>query len=106
VIETWRQHYNEVWPHSSLDYQAPAEFAARLAGQDAAPRPIRPVTTRINLHRADCRRCGRTVIAAPPAYMPPGSSFGPSIVALVAYLHGCLMVSYAHLAEMLDGTAC
>jgi transposase len=65
--------------------------------------PIRPVTTRINLHRADCRRCGRTVTAAPPADMPPGSPFGPSIVALVAYLHGCQMVSYARLAEMLDG---
>ena len=65
--------------------------------------PIKPLTTRINLHRADCRRCGRTVTAAPPADMPPGSPFGPSIVALVAYLHGCQMVSYARLAEMLDG---
>jgi transposase len=65
--------------------------------------PIKPVTTRINLHRADCRRCGKAVTAAPPADMPPGSPFGPSIVALVAYLHGCQMVSYARLAEMLDG---
>jgi transposase len=65
--------------------------------------PIRPVTTRINLHRTDCRRCGKTVTATPPADMPPGSPFGPSIVALVAYLHGCQMVSYARLAEMLDG---
>src|SRR5215470_5444433 len=46
--------------------------------------PIRPVTTRINLHRADCRRCGKTVTATPPADMPPGSPFGPGIVALVA----------------------
>jgi transposase len=35
--------------------------------------------------------------------MPPGSPFGPGIVALVTYLHGCQMVSYARLAEMLDG---
>jgi transposase len=64
--------------------------------------PIRPVTTRINLHRADCRRCGKTATATPPADMPPGSPFGPGIIALVAYLHGCQMVSYVRLAEMLD----
>ncbi len=37
VIESWRRHYNEVRPHSSLGYQTPAEFAARLESQDAAP---------------------------------------------------------------------
>jgi putative transposase len=37
VIETWRQHYNEVRPHSSLGYLTPAAFAARLKEQDAAP---------------------------------------------------------------------
>ena len=65
--------------------------------------PIRPNTTRINLHSGDCVRCGKTVTAEPPADMPPGSPFGPGIVALVTYLHGCQMVSYARLAEMLDG---
>ncbi|HET9688276.1 MAG TPA: IS66 family transposase [Pseudolabrys sp.] len=65
--------------------------------------PIKPLTTRINVHRGDCPCCGKTVTAAPPADMPPGSPFGPSIVALVTYLHGCQMVSYARLAEMLDG---
>ena len=28
VIETWRRHYNEVRPHSSLGYLTPAEFVA------------------------------------------------------------------------------
>lgn len=28
VIEAWRREYNEVRPHSSLDYKTPAEFAA------------------------------------------------------------------------------
>jgi transposase len=65
--------------------------------------PIKPFTTRINLHSGDCCCCGKAVTAAPPADMPPGSPFGPGIVALVSYLHACQMVSYARLAEMLDG---
>lgn len=65
--------------------------------------PIKPVTTRINLHSGDCACCGKTITAKPPADMPAGSPFGPGIVALVTYLHGCQMVSYARLAEMLDG---
>jgi transposase len=35
--------------------------------------------------------------------MPPGSPFGPGIVALVTYRHGCQMVSYARPGEMLHG---
>jgi putative transposase len=44
IIETWRRHYNEVRPHSSLGYLTPNEFVPRLpkaasrhaTGQDAA----------------------------------------------------------------------
>jgi putative transposase len=35
VIETWRRHYNEVRPHSSLGYLTPAEFVATIKEQDA-----------------------------------------------------------------------
>jgi putative transposase len=31
IIEAWRRHYNEVRPHSSLDYRTPNEFVAQLA---------------------------------------------------------------------------
>ena len=64
--------------------------------------PIRPWTTRNNLYKGDCSCCGKTVTAKPSADMPRGSPFGPGIVALVTYLHGCQMVSYARLAEMLE----
>jgi putative transposase len=30
IIETWRQHYNEVRPHSSLGYLTPIQFKAQL----------------------------------------------------------------------------
>ena len=36
VIESWRQHYNDVRPHSSLGYRTPAAFAVEAA--PAAPR--------------------------------------------------------------------
>lgn len=29
-IEQWRRHYNEVRPHSSLEYRTPLEFTATL----------------------------------------------------------------------------
>jgi hypothetical protein len=37
VIESWRRHYNEVRPHSSLGYLTPAAFAAKIKEHDAAP---------------------------------------------------------------------
>ena len=65
--------------------------------------PIKPVTTRINLHRAQCPCCRKCVTAEPPADMTPGSPFGPGIVSIAAYLHGCHMVSYNRLVEVFDG---
>jgi transposase len=80
-----------------------AEQALARAYDHVELPPIKPVTTRINLHRADCPCCGKSTTAEPPADMPPGSPFGPGIAALVTYLHGCQMVGYARLAEMLEG---
>jgi putative transposase len=41
VIETWRRHFNDVRPHTSLSYQTPAAFTAgvaRAASRDATGR--------------------------------------------------------------------
>jgi transposase len=65
--------------------------------------PIKPVTTRINLHEGDCPCCEKRVTAEAPADMPPGSPFGPGIVSIAAYLHGCHMVSYSRLTEVFAG---
>ena len=65
--------------------------------------PIKPVTTRINLHEGDCSCCKRRVVAAPPADMQPGSPFGSGIASIAAYLHGCHMVSYNRLTEVFAG---
>ena len=44
VIESWRRHYNEVRPHSSLGYLTPAAFAAKFNEQ--LPLPQRAGTLR------------------------------------------------------------
>src|SRR3954451_78480 len=65
--------------------------------------PLRPIVTRVNLHRGACSCCGARLSAPAPHDMPAGSPFGPGIVALVTYLHARHMVSYARLVEILDG---
>ena len=37
IIESWRQHYNAVRPHSSLGYLTPNEFAALASRKPSAP---------------------------------------------------------------------
>jgi transposase InsO family protein len=47
VIESWRRHYNTIWPHASLDYKPPAPevFVPALAAWPAAlRRPAPPAT--------------------------------------------------------------
>jgi putative transposase len=38
VIETWRCHYNDVRPHSSLDYRTPKEFKRQCVISESRPR--------------------------------------------------------------------
>jgi hypothetical protein len=64
VIETWRRHYNEVRPHSSLGYLTPAAFAARLRGG--------------GLSGDGADRCGMWSLRAPPRRItvPQGAEKG------------------------------
>jgi putative transposase len=49
VIESWRRHYNQVRPHASLGYRAPAPevvmpaLAARMTGPSRSTSPTTPV---------------------------------------------------------------
>ena len=64
---------------------------------------IKPVVTRVNIHRGACRHCGERISATPPADMRLGSPFGPGVAALAIYLHARHMVSYNRLVEMFKG---
>jgi transposase len=63
---------------------------------------IRPVVTRIHRHRGTCPHCRRGFSAAPPAGMPPGSPFGPDLVALIVHLHVTQAIGFERLAQLLD----
>jgi transposase len=65
--------------------------------------PIKPTTTRIEIFRSTCPCCKERVTASAPADMPEGTPFGPHITSIIAYLHGCQMVSYKRLTEVCEG---
>jgi transposase len=65
--------------------------------------PIRPITTRVELFRAACPCCKARVTASAPADMPEGTPFGPGIVSMITYLHGCQMIGYKRLTEVCRG---
>ena len=63
--------------------------------------PIRPIVTRVRIFGRRCAHCRRRLRGAAPDAMPTGSPFGPSIVALLAYLHHHHAVAYDRLARMM-----
>ena len=64
--------------------------------------PIRPVITRIHRHRGVCPSGRRGFSAPPPAGMPPGSPFGPDLVALILHLHVTQAIGFERLVRLLD----
>lgn len=63
--------------------------------------PIRPIVTRIHLHRGQCPCCARKFTAPAPEGMAPGSPFGPNIVALIIHLHVTQMISFERLSKLM-----
>jgi transposase len=63
--------------------------------------PVRPIVTRVRIWGRRCSSCRRRVRGVPPTTMPPGSPFGPSIMAMLAYLHHHHAVSYERLTGLM-----
>src|SRR5690242_8710442 len=86
IIEAWRRHYNEVRPHSSLDYLTPNESvaqAARPAPRNAtgwgaaadgasAPRPVAEPSPRGQL---DGRAAALKLIFSPDGVLEGSDDF-------------------------------
>ena len=73
-------HVREVYARACSDCGAallPADQPEVHAYDHIDLPPIKPVTTRVNLHRGACPCCGKRALATPPADMPLGSPFGP-----------------------------
>ncbi|MBP2316056.1 IS66 family transposase [Azospirillum soli] len=79
----------------------PEDQTVRHAYDHIALPPIRPVVTRVRLFGRRCPSCRRRVRGVPPDTMPPGSPFGPSVLALLAYLHHHHAVSYERLSRLM-----
>ncbi len=67
---------------------------------DSLDDDLKPMVLRIVTQNASLLA---RIVAKPPADMPTGSPFGPSIVALVTYFHTSHMIDFARLTEMLGG---
>ena len=63
--------------------------------------PIKPDVTRVRLFGGSCACCGARAIAAAPYGLEPGSPFGQSIAALVAYLHYAHAIGLERLAGLM-----
>jgi transposase len=62
---------------------------------------IRPIVTRVEIYGGRCGGCGRRCRAQAPAAMGPGTPFGPSIRALLMYLHHSHHVGFERMSRML-----
>jgi len=91
----------EVCPHCEHALTAADQSGFHAYDHIELP-PIRPVITRIHRHRGVCPSCRRGFSAPPPAGMPPGSPFGPDLVALILHLHVTQAIGFERLVRLLD----
>ena len=61
--------------------------------------PVRPVVVEVWQYAARCRACGTRTKGTYPAGLQPGRTFGPTVQALLAYLHQRHHVGYERLVE-------
>jgi transposase len=64
--------------------------------------PVRPVVTRVEIFGRRCPCCRRRVRGVAPAGLSPGSPFGASIQAMLAYLHHHHAIAYDRLKRLMS----
>src|SRR6478609_7559718 len=63
--------------------------------------PLRPIVTRVNLHRGACSCCQKRVGAPAPEGFEAGSPFGPGLSALIIHLHVTQAIGFQRLARLM-----
>ena len=89
VVDVTLQHCPKCQAAFPHEQQSPQQVYERIE----LP-PIKPDVTQVRRFGGRCACCGESVMAAAPAGLEPGPTFGRSIAALVVYLH------YAHAIGM------
>ncbi len=86
-------------PHCAADVSGVEQEVAEE--YDHVEIPEKPaVTTRVLLREGRCASCGKKFRSAPPADMPPGSPFGPNLLAWVIYMRQAHAVSFERLSQL------
>lgn len=98
--DTTLRRFAETCGHCSADVSGQKQRRRRRYEHIEIP-PIRPHVTRIELYGGRCAACGKRFCAAPPDGMAPGTPFGPSIRALLLYLHNSHHVGFERLSRMM-----
>jgi len=75
IIQRWRRYYNEERPHSSLDYQTPAEFHAAWKAKQAGALPPDPRSLSLWGPPAGQEKNGQSQMPC-PAVRPPEPALG------------------------------
>src|SRR6266571_4423140 len=97
IIESVAEHC----PHCEHPLTLADQFGLHAYDHIELP-PLRPVITRIHRHRGVCPSCRRGFSAPPPSGMPPGSPFGPDLIALILHLHVTQAIGFERLVQLLD----
>jgi len=90
----------EACPHCAAAFPAAQQSPQQVYDRIELP-PIRPDVTRVRLFGGRCACCGARATAAAPSGLEPGSPFGPSIAALVVYLHYAHAIGLERLSALL-----
>lgn len=79
-------HLLDSCPHCTTAWPTAPQTPQQAYGRIELP-PVKPDVTRVRLFGGRCACCGERATATAPAGLEPGSPFGKSVEAIVAYLH-------------------
>ena len=90
----------DVCGHCGADVSLSQQEACEVYDRIEIP-PVAPEITRVSLHGGVCPCCTKRFKACAPAWLEPGSPFGPNLRALVIYLRFTQGVAFERLSRLM-----